>query len=195
MSAKDIFKSRFQAIVDEHGAKDHEIIQQHIGPMGTEEDVNAIAYELENTLAERGVKKGVVKRVFSLIIEALQNIRLHGEKDTANEQLAYYVFADDKENEVFAITTANLIFNKNISRVQPKIDKINSLDRAGLKEFYMETLTDGERSVKGGAGLGFITVAMKSKNKIDYDLVDVGDELSFFEMRTDLITKKDDKDE
>jgi hypothetical protein len=195
MLAKDIFQSRYQTIVDDHAKYGYEMIQQHFGPMGSEDDVNAIAYDLETVLADRGEKKGVVKRAFSLIIEALQNIRLHGERDSNGEQLAYYTFAENKESREFMISTADIILNKNIYRVQPKIDKINSLDRAGLKELYMETLTDGERSVKGGAGLGFITVAMKSKNKIDYDLVDVGNDSSFFEMKTNLVTKKEIKDE
>lgn len=195
MTAKQVFESKYNALIEDHKAKGFEFIQQHFGPMGTEENVNAIAYELENILLESGVKKGVVKRVFSLIIEALQNIRLHGEPDAEGEQLAYYVFANNKEAEEFVITTSNLIFNKNIDRVKPKIDKINSLDRAGLKEYYMETLTDGERSVKGGAGLGFITVAMKSKNKLDYIIEDLGNDMSYFQMQTNLITKKGADDE
>ena len=58
-----------------------------------------------------------------------------------------------------------------IEKVKSKIEKINAFDVAELKQFYMETLTDGKISSKGGAGLGFITIAMKSKNKLDYSFV------------------------
>lgn len=195
MTPKEFFEKKYEELISSHTANNYLIIQKHFGPMGTEDDVDALAYQLENSLAELGEKKGVIKRIFSLIIEALQNIRLHGEHDSNGEQLTYYVFAKNEVDQEYVIITSNLIFNKNINRVKPKIDKINSLDRAGLKEYYMETLTDGERSVKGGAGLGFITVAMKSKNKIEYELFDFGNEMSFFQMRTDLITKKDADDE
>ena len=175
MDSKVLFQEKYDALLESHNANNLEIIQQRFGAMGTEDEVNEIAYELEGLLLDRGVKKGVVKRVFSLIIEALQNIRLHGEVDVDGNQLAYYLFAYNPVVEEFVLSTADIIFDKNIIRVQPKIDKINSLDRAGLKEFYMETLTDGERSVKGGAGLGFITVAMKAKSKIDYQLISMGE--------------------
>ena len=47
-----------------------------------------------------------------------------------------------------------------------------------MKEIYIDTLTNGEISKKGGAGLGIITMAMKSKNKIEYDFKAVNAELS-----------------
>jgi hypothetical protein len=188
--AKELFESNYNSIITDYSSKGMEILQSHIGQMGNEEDVNNLAYQLEEILKNNGEKKGIVKRIFSLIVEALQNIRLHGETDDSSQQLSYYVFA--KDGEEYIVTTANIILNSNISRVQPKIDKINSLDRSGLKEYYLETLTDGMRSVKGGAGLGFITVAMKSKNKIDYKLLDLGNEKSCFEMTTRIATKKDD---
>lgn len=188
---KDLFESKYSELLKEHEANGLAVLQAHCGEMGTEEDVNSLAYELETKLKEEGVKKGIVKRIFSLLVEALQNIRLHGAKDVNDEQFSYYIFA--KDNDEFKITTANLILNENIERVQPKIDKINSLDRAGLKEYYMETLTDGQRSVKGGAGLGFITVAMKAKNKLNYELIKIDDRLSFFQMQTNIVTKKEEE--
>jgi len=37
-----------------------------------------------------------------------------------------------------------------------------------VKEFYMDTLGNGVANEKGGAGLGFITIALKSKTKMNY---------------------------
>ena len=61
----------------------------------------------------------------------------------------------------------------------------------GLKEFYMDTLTDGQRSSKGGAGLGFITVAMKAKSKIEYTFETLNEDYLKFEMFCDMKLKKD----
>ena len=55
----------------------------------------------------------------------------------------------------------------------------------------MDTLTDGHRSSKGGAGLGFITVAMKAKSKLDYSFEKLDDDYSKFEMSCDLKLKKE----
>ena len=45
---------------------------------------------------------------------------------------------------------------------------------------YVDTLTNGVISKKGGAGLGFITMAMKSKNKLEFQFNNINDEISCF---------------
>ena len=184
------FNNRFATLEKKFSDEGFDVIQANKGPW-SHEDVEGFAYELETVLPERGVKKGVIKRIFSLIIEALQNIRLHGASDSDGEQASFYFIA--KNEEIFRIITANIIPNDVIEKVQTRIDRINSLDRAGLKEFYMDTLTDGQRSSKGGAGLGFITVAMKSKSKLDYSFERISDEHSKFEMFCDLKLKKEEE--
>ncbi|MDA9563177.1 DUF6272 family protein [Flavobacteriales bacterium] len=184
----DRFNTRFEELNGEYSSNGFEIIQASKGPW-THEDVEGFAYELEEMLPEKGVKKGIIKRIFSLIIEALQNIRLHGGKDDSGEQTCFYFIA--KNDELFKIMTANIIHKDVIEKVQTRIDKINTLDRAGLKEFYMDTLTDGQRSSKGGAGLGFITVAMKAKSNIDYTFDALNDEYYKFEMFCDMKLKKE----
>lgn len=44
----------------------------------------------------------------------------------------------------------------------------------------METLSNGVMSNKGGAGLGFITMALKSQNEIGYIHEEVSENLVFF---------------
>ena len=57
---------------------------------------------------------------------------------------------------------------------------MNALTDDGVKELYMETLNNGLISEKGGAGLGFITMRMKSKNTLEYHFTDLGDGKLFF---------------
>ena len=184
------FNSRFEELEKQFSNEGFEVVQANKGPW-SHEDVEGFAYELETVLPEKGAKKGVVKRIFSLIIEALQNIRLHGSLDTEGKQASFYFIV--KDDEIFRIMTANIIHKDVIGKVQTRINRINSLDRAGLKEFYMDTLTDGQRSSKGGAGLGFITVAMKAKSKLSCTFESLNDEYSKFEMFCDLQLKKEDE--
>ena len=61
------------------------------------------------------------------------------------------------------------------------IEKINSFDEPSkLKEFYLEHLENNELSEKGGAGLGFITIAMKSGNKLGVQFNSLNDKFSHF---------------
>ena len=71
--------------------------------------------------------------------------------------------------------------NKNIDGLVNQITKINEFaDPAGLKQYYMEHLENNQLSAKGGAGLGFITIAMKSGNKLKYGFDKITDEASLF---------------
>ena len=63
---------------------------------------------------------------------------------------------------------SNLISNHKTDSIIEAINRLNNEDQAGVKQIYLKTLTNGEISEKGGAGLGIITMAMKSKNEIKY---------------------------
>ncbi len=54
------------------------------------------------------------------------------------------------------------------------------MERDEVKGLYMDTLSNGIMSSKGGAGLGFITMSLKSNNRIDYEKESVSDDLIFF---------------
>ena len=58
----------------------------------------------------------------------------------------------------FIVTFSNLISNDKTNNVIESIQKLNNADQAGVKEIYLKTLTNGEISEKGGAGLGIITM-------------------------------------
>lgn len=181
MSSNEVLRSLYSKKIDAYEQSGMTILTSHFGELEAEE-VNNIGFDAENKMRDAGIKKGVIKRVFSILVEALQNIRLHGERDNTNYQGNYMVVGQSAD--VFRITTANIILNKNIEKVEPKIIHINDMNEEELKEFYMQVLTNGEISNKGGAGLGFITIAMKSKNKLKYVFTPLEDDKSLFELES-----------
>ena len=77
----------------------------------------------------------------------------------------------------------NLIDTSSIEKVSKNIEHLNTLDRPELKSLYLETLTNGQISKKGGAGLGIIIMAMKSKNKIDFKTFTINKNLSIISLK------------
>lgn len=154
-----------------------EIIISHKGEF-SQDIVNSLSEKAEETMFESGDKKGIIKRVFSIIVEGLQNVRLHGEK--LKEESVNSFFIMSRTEDAYYLHFCNLIPIQKISLVQGKIEKINSLEKQELKDYYMQVLTDGIISSKGGAGLGFITMAMKSKNPLEYDFYDFNDTYKCF---------------
>lgn len=129
------------------------------------ETISKLESEIEDKILEKGLPKMVVKKVFFICVESLQNMLIHGHKDDLGAQHNFFIInTTDKEVKVI---TANLITNSAIEKLKKDIAKINSFaEPSELKSYYLEHLENNELSDKGGAGLGFITIAMKSGNKL-----------------------------
>ena len=146
--------------------------------------VNEISIETEEKMINSGDKKVVVKKAFNILVEGLQNIRLHGGRDSNNVQTSCLVIVQNKKN--YKILFGNLIPNNIIKLISSKIELINSSNLDQIKEMYVATLTNGIISKKGGAGLGFITMAMKSKNNLDFNFEAIDSEISCFSVELTL---------
>ena len=62
------------------------------------------------------------------------------------------------------------------------MDKINSLNKEELGEFYKTSLRNNTISDKGGAGLGLIEISRKSGSKINYLFEPINNENSSFSL-------------
>jgi len=71
-----------------------------------------------------------------------------------------------KYKNYYEISVTNLADENARLILENRIDEINSLSMKELKQRYMETMTNGVISDKGGAGLGIITIALKSRDRI-----------------------------
>lgn len=133
--------------------------------------INSIATSVEELLVSFGDEKKVIKRVFSILIEGLQNVRLHGETDDFGRQLSYLFLCKDAES--YKIVIGNIILKSDQVKLESYLDHINSLEKEALKEMYRKILVDGYLSEKGGAGLGFLTLRLKSENELNYHIESV----------------------
>ena len=150
--------------------------------------VNSISNGVEEAMIVAEDKKGTVKRMFSILVEGLQNIRLHGEKDEDGNQASFLIIAQDED--AYLVTLANLVLITNKPVIEERLSEINSFDEKQVKSLYMEVLTNGIISNKGGAGLGFITMAMKSKNKLNFSIEPINDNLACFCIELKINRKK-----
>jgi hypothetical protein len=184
----EVCSSRYQKICEEYSNPNTDkIINRHFGEF-SQELVNTISNDIEMFMLDSTDKKGTVKRMFSILVEGLQNIRLHGEKGKDGHQTSF--FAIDQGTDTYKIALGNLIYSKHNKNIETRITEINKMTREEVKGLYMEVLTNGIISNKGGAGLGFITMAMKSDKNLDYFFDEINDELSCFTLIITLNRKK-----
>ncbi len=174
----DKCNARYQEIFGDYNINaDGKILVSHFGEF-SQDLVNSLTTSIEDMMIESGDKKGVVKRMFSILVEGLQNIRIHGEKDDDGNQISFLIVL--QAEDFYKMTFGNLIRADLIDDILARIDRLNTMEATAIKELYMDTLSNGIMSNKGGAGLGFITMSLKSKNRIDMISEPVSDSLVFF---------------
>lgn len=180
-AAAELLNSQYKELSALFSEEGHDVIVGYLGEL-TQDKIGDIALQAEGSLQKHGITKNICKKVFNLVIETLQNIKAHGGKSSAGAQYAYFIIG--KDDRKFTISSGNLIFNEHIESLKKKIENIKKLDEKSLKELYLQVLDNGEMSEKGGAGLGILTIALKSGNNIDYSLDRVDDTLSVFKLQS-----------
>lgn len=160
------------------------VLLSHFGTF-TQELVGSLCSSTEELLVSSGDRRLVVKRLFSIIIEGLQNIRLHGQRDEYDRQLGYLIVA--RREDQYVVIMANMINPEDQEKVESYLDRINHCNQEELKEAYLTVLNNEFVSDKGGAGLGFITTRMKSQYPLRYSFYQLKNEdiLFTFEVLVD----------
>lgn len=159
------------------------IILSHFGQF-SQDLVNSLSEGLEEIMRTNNVKKPIIKRMFSIMIEGLQNIRIHGAKDLKGQQLGHVIVADYRNK--YTISFANLSTKEKQKFVEQHLKSLNEMDITEVKEYYMKVLGDGVISEKGGAGLGFITMCLKSKSKLTHEFYELENGQLYFEVNMTL---------
>lgn len=166
--------------------KGFDLLFSHFGEFNTSK-INEFTSDTEEYLLDKKEPKKIVKSFFNILIEGLQNIKNHGEFSPNGKQLSYCnILSNDN---VYIINFSNLIEIKKIDSLNKAINRLNNSDYDGIKKIYLETLTNGEISNKGGAGLGVITMAMKSKNKLILESIPIDSELALVSIKINLNKK------
>ena len=83
----------------------------------------------------------------------------------------------------YNVLVANYLTLDYIPTLKARLDKINNLDKEGLRSYYKEVLNNGQYSVHGGGGLGMIDIARKSGNKLDYDFSNLNTDYGIFTLK------------
>jgi hypothetical protein len=137
----------------------------------------------ETRLRENDVDSGVKRRVFSILVEILENVAKYSPGKEPEQQYGMPVALIKMEGMAFHLTTGNLIRNVNVSALKQKLDMVNSYDRAGLKELYRNLLSEQNTSTDSTGAMGLIDIARKSGNKLNYVFDKVNDEYSYYLLR------------
>lgn len=140
----------------------------------------------EESLRLSEQKLAIKKRVYFVMVEGLQNITRHQEISSANFPVKPGLFVLQRKKHSYYITTGNLIEKKNIGILKRQLERVNNLSKDELNEYYKTHLAEGGFSGKGGAGLGLIEIARKSKGSLSYDFRKIQGKFYYFYLLTEI---------
>ena len=150
--------------------------------------INNVLEEVEAKLEGVDEEAKIRKKIYNVLVEALQNLYHHVEelpeklKSKDNFESKFGVLVVAKVADSYKISTGNFITSEKIKFLKDKIDKINSLSRDELKDMYKFILNHQKLSAKGGGGLGLVDIARKTGNKLEYTFQHYADDYYFFNL-------------
>ena len=138
-----------------------------------------------------GASTSTILKVFSILVELIQNIshyslekisihRING----AKTDTGCGIIAIGRKEEHYFLFSGNIIGQDDMAPLRKKLMRLNGMDSQELKKFYREQRKlEPEKSSKG-AGLGFIEIARRISQPLDFDFSDIAEQGSFFSLKT-----------
>ena len=147
----------------------------------TQETTKSILTMAERSLEASEEDPAIKRKVFNVMVESLQNIVKHNEEN-ADAEIGRHtgIFLIGKEPGCYTIMSANPIHKNRISTLQETLERVNGLDKEGLKDLYKKIIQGTTLSEKGGAGLGFVDMARKSGEKLWFDFPELSESYGLF---------------
>lgn len=130
----------------------------------------------------------IKKRVYSIMIECLQNLCNYIEKvdKTSNYDPSCAWLSIENQPHGYTINTGNFIQKEKINKLKCFIDKINNCSDDERKRLYNKVLMNEEFNSKDGDGLGLLDIARKTKGKLNYNFQTVDEDCSFFNLEVNI---------
>lgn len=135
---------------------------------------------------ETGVDSSIGEKVFSVFVEQVQNIMKYSseiekvENDT--EIRSGISIIGEMKGKVYC-ATGNKVTNEIVTNISEKLDKLKTMDKSELKTLYKEKIRKGPDPGSKGAGLGFIEMARRSSEPLEYHISRLDENHSFFALK------------
>jgi hypothetical protein len=96
-----------------------------------------------------------------------------------------------KDDKRYCVMTGNPISKARVETLTKNLNDLNAKDKEGLKEMYKDIIKNTQISEKGGAGLGFIDMARKSGEKLEFTFTNMDEEYDFFCLKVNISREKE----
>ncbi|MBS0009909.1 MAG: SiaB family protein kinase [Bacteroidales bacterium] len=134
----------------------------------------------ETRMNEEDIGLKAQRKIFSIMVESLQNISKYKAGSEIEEKLGMPVAMIVMEDKGMRLTTGNLIGNSKVAVLRDKLKTVNKYDRKGLTELYRISLAGDEIKAEQTGILGLIDIARKSGHRLDFDFEELNEDYSYY---------------
>jgi len=134
----------------------------------------------ETKLTEEDVELTLRRRIFSVLVEILENVARYSPGKDAEEKFGMSVALIRLEEDVYTLTTGNLILNEKVEDLKGKLDTINKYGKVGLKELFRKSLSGQTITANNTGNMGLIDMARKSGSKLVYQFEKINELYSYY---------------
>lgn len=153
-----------------------------------------LTFEIISLLeADQDLGKKEKRRMGYVLAESFQNVVRHGlKKEEIIERKVFGIRNNHAFGEIFS---SNIVSLEDKNFLEDKLSTIGTLNNDELKSLYLDLLTNNKLSEKGGAGLGLVEMARKSKLPLQYKFTDFPQKDYYaFNMQIDFSVKKNEEE-
>lgn len=137
---------------------------------------------LKKSAGFRGLQKTTGKRVYSILVECLENIARHSSGKLTGIGKLLPVISVKREDNRIIIRSSNPVPVERADTIARQLIRINRMSEQELNSLYEEKISCERAEGKNNAGLGFILMKLKSGNRINYRFISVDRFISTFEI-------------
>ncbi len=144
----------------------------------------------EEDMDRKDEQRSTIRKVYSVMVETLQNMARHSDEITDKYNIGKGLFMIGKKDDTYYIITSNKVSNQKKEDLEKAVLEVNGATRDELKEMYRKQITEGRISDKGGAGLGLIEIAKRTRNKLVYQFLPYDEHTQFFLLKVEINARK-----
>jgi hypothetical protein len=149
--------------------------------------IDSILGKLKKAKEFENLNKVTGKRLYSLVVECLENICKHSDIGLSEKNTLFYchllIINSDRK---IIIRSGNPVTVYEKNEIINRLDHINMCDEQTLQKLYEDKIKSDLSIDEKCAGLGLIYMALKSGNKIKYSFNHLIDSYLFFEIEITL---------
>jgi len=176
-----------QSLYSYKSALDREgIIFTFCGPI-SHDIVEGVGITLKSQLAESDVKQTTAMKVFAVFIEQVQNVINYSQERTDfDSDMGMGIIVVGEYEDKHFIVGGNKIRNSKVPVLEQNLRELVAMDKDELKVFYKQRRKSNTSEDSKGAGIGFIEMARKASEPLEFSFEKIDDDYSFFSIEADI---------